>query len=55
LAELHDWSAPFEAKATRAPVRSAETAAASPEAPDPITSTSKEDAAPTCVMLPPAC
>ena len=40
LAELHDWSEPFAATATRAPARSAETAAASPEAPLPITSTS---------------
>src|SRR5438046_3286813 len=42
LAELHDWIEPFVARATRAPLRSAETAAASPEAPLPITSTSKE-------------
>ena len=42
LAELHDWSDPFVATATRAPARSADTAAASPEAPLPITSTSKE-------------
>jgi hypothetical protein len=31
------------ARATRAPARSAETAAASPEAPLPITSTSKDE------------
>ena len=42
FAELHDWSEPFVASATRAPARSAETAAASPEAPLPTTSTSKE-------------
>ena len=42
FAELHAWSEPLVAIATRAPARSAETAAASPEAPLPITSTSKE-------------
>jgi hypothetical protein len=42
FAELHDCSDPFVATATRAPARSAETAAASPEAPLPITSTSNE-------------
>jgi len=42
LAELQDWIEPFVARAARAPERSAETAAASPEAPLPITSTSKE-------------
>ena len=42
FAELHDWSEPLVATATRAPARSADTAAASPEAPLPITSTSKE-------------
>src|SRR5438105_780022 len=41
LAELHDWIEPFVARATRAPDRLAETAAASPEAPLPTTSTSK--------------
>src|SRR5215831_4182039 len=41
FAELHDWTEPFAATATRAPARSAETAAARPEAPLPITSTSK--------------
>src|SRR3954452_6166184 len=41
FAELHDWIEPFVAIATRAPARSAETAAARPEAPLPITSTSK--------------
>ena len=44
LAELHDCSEPFVATATRAPARSAETAAARPEAPLPITSTSKSAA-----------
>ena len=39
--ELFACSEPFVASATRAPARSAETAAASPEAPLPITSTSK--------------
>ncbi len=42
FAELHAWIEPFVASPTRAPARSAETAAASPEAPLPITSTSKE-------------
>src|SRR5215468_11459598 len=41
LAELHACSVLLVAIATRAPARSAETAAASPEAPLPITSTSK--------------
>ena len=41
FAELQDWIEPFVARATRAPFRSAETAAARPEAPLPITSTSK--------------
>jgi hypothetical protein len=41
FAELHDWIDPLAATATRAPARSADTAAASPEAPLPITSTSK--------------
>ena len=41
FAELHAWSVVFVASATRAPARSAETPAASPEAPLPITSTSK--------------
>ena len=41
--ELHACSEPFVATATRAPARSAETAAARPEAPLPITSTSKGD------------
>ena len=40
--ELFAWSEPLVASATRAPARSAETAAARPEAPLPITSTSKE-------------
>ena len=43
--ELFACSEPFVASATRAPARSAETAAARPEAPLPITSTSKEWAA----------
>ena len=42
LAELQAWIDPFVARPTRAPARSAETAAASPEAPLPTTSTSKE-------------
>ena len=42
FAELQAWIDPFVARPTRAPARSAETAAASPEAPLPITSTSKE-------------
>src|SRR5688500_3530123 len=41
LAELQEGSESLVARATRAPERSAETAAASPEAPLPITSTSK--------------
>ena len=45
FAELHAWSVVFVASATRAPACSAETAAASPEAPLPITSTSKEASA----------
>src|SRR4051794_38177082 len=45
LDELFAWRLPFVARATRAPARSAETAAASPEAPLPITSTSKGTAA----------
>ena len=40
--ELFAWSEPLVASATRAPARSAETAAARPEAPLPITSTSNE-------------
>src|SRR5258706_15955393 len=42
FAELQDWIDAFVARATRAPDRSAETAAARPEAPLPITSTSNE-------------
>ena len=42
LAELQAWIEPLVASPTRAPARSAETAAARPEAPLPITSTSKE-------------
>jgi hypothetical protein len=40
FAELLDWSEPFVASATRAPAARADTAAARPEAPLPITSTS---------------
>src|ERR1700704_4889256 len=47
LEEFFACSEPFVASATRAPARSAETAAASPEAPLPITSTSKEESATT--------
>ena len=42
LAELQAWIEPFVARPTRAPECSAETAAASPEAPLPTTSTSKD-------------
>ena len=47
FAELHDWSEPFVATATRAPARWADTAPDRPEAPLPITSTSKEGSATT--------
>src|SRR5213075_1269672 len=47
LAELQDWSAPLVATATRAPALWADTAAASPDAPLPITSTSKKESATT--------
>src|SRR5438034_6626957 len=47
LAELHDCSAPLVASATRALARWADTAAARPEAPLPITSTSKRESATT--------
>ena len=47
--ELFACSEPFVATATRAPARSADTAAARPEAPLPITSTSKS---PTPVTAP---
>jgi hypothetical protein len=40
--ELFAWREPFVARAARAPARSADTAAARPEAPLPITSTSKQ-------------
>ena len=40
FAELQDWSDPFAATATRAPARSAETAALRPDAPLPTTSPS---------------
>src|SRR5688500_18545284 len=46
FAELHDWSEPLVARPTRAPARAADRAAASPEAPLPITSTSKRSAPP---------
>jgi hypothetical protein len=46
---LHDWIEPFVAMAARAPARRADTAAASPEAPLPITSTSNEASAATAV------
>ena len=52
FAELHDWSEPFVATATRAPARSADTAAARPEAPLPITSTSKESRSATARTIP---
>jgi hypothetical protein len=42
---LHAWIEPLVARPTRAPARSADTAAARPEAPLPITSTSKGAAA----------
>src|SRR5688572_25703737 len=42
LAELQEGRVSLVARATRAPARSADTAAASPEAPLPITSTSKD-------------
>src|ERR1700682_6544184 len=42
LAELQDWIETFVARGRGAPDPPAETAAASPEAPLPITSTSKE-------------
>src|SRR5436190_15021981 len=42
FAELHDCTGPLAASATRAPALPAETAAARPEAPLPITSTSKD-------------
>src|SRR3990172_11441477 len=42
LAELHACTVVFVARPTRTPARSAATAAANPEAPLPITSTSKE-------------
>jgi hypothetical protein len=47
FAELHDCSDPFAASATRAPDRSADTAAARPDAPLPITSTSTDMGAAT--------
>jgi len=40
---LHAWIEPFVARTTRAPELAAETAAASPEAPLPTTSTSQEE------------
>ena len=55
FAELHDWSEPFVAIATRAPAFSADTAAARPEAPLPITSTSKWAGAATADVIVPVC
>jgi len=52
FAELHDWSAPFVTRPTRAPAFSAETAAASPEAPLPTTSTSNESRSATGWIVP---
>src|SRR5262245_11288321 len=52
FAELHACSVVFVASATRAPVCAADVAAASPEAPLPTTSTSKEASLRTCGMLP---
>src|SRR5207253_3047842 len=51
--ELFACSEPFVATATHAPARSAETAAARPEAPLPITSTSKGTGAVTPATVPP--
>ena len=51
LAELQDWMEPLAARATRAPARSAEIAAARPEAPLPTTSTSTEMGSPMTVGL----
>ena len=50
--ELFAWSEPLVATATRAPERSAETAAARPEAPLPITSTSNGSPPDTWRTLP---
>src|SRR3954447_12566045 len=47
LAELHDSSEPLVATATRAPARSAETAAARAEAARPLTRTSREESGTT--------
>ena len=52
FAELQAWIEPFVASAVRAPARWADTAAASPEAPLPITSTSKLAGSATGAMLP---
>ena len=54
LAELQDWIDPFVASATRAPAVCADTAAASPEAPLPTTSTSKLPFCDTAVQLYPS-
>src|SRR5919198_3439907 len=51
LAELHDCSAPFVTRPTRATPASAETAAARPEAPLPTTSTSKRLGSATTARL----
>ena len=50
--ELFAWRVVFVATATRAPARSAETAAARPAAPLPITSTSMRAAFATVGILP---
>ena len=51
FAELHDCSASFVTRATRAPAASALTAAARPEAPEPTTSTSYARAAVTTIRV----
>ena len=51
FAELQDWIDPFVASATRAPAVSADTAAASPEAPLPMTSTSNPPFCDTAAQL----
>ena len=52
FAELHAWIEPFVARPTRAPARWAATAAARPEAPLPITSTSKRSSSATSLRIP---
>ena len=51
LAELHDCSDVFAQSTTSAPARSADTAAARPEAPLPTTSTSVQRGSPMTVGL----